>query len=57
MNGVHKIAVFWRDVHILYVVEMAQYCMLLLKLSKNPIQKDSSLAGTFSSTIFSKDSC
>jgi hypothetical protein len=30
MNEVHKIAVFGKDVHILYVAEMAQNFRLLL---------------------------
>ena len=30
MNDVHKIAVFWEDVYILYVSEMARDCMFLL---------------------------
>jgi hypothetical protein len=30
MNGVHKIAVLGKNVHILYVAEMAQDCMFLL---------------------------
>ena len=57
MNVVHKIAAFGKDVYILYVAEMAQDCMFLLKLSKNLVQKGGLPAGTFSGSIFSKASC
>jgi hypothetical protein len=32
MNDAHKIAVFGKDVYILYIAEMAQDCMFLLYL-------------------------
>ena len=32
MNSAHKIAVFREDVYILYVLEMARDCMVLLYL-------------------------
>jgi hypothetical protein len=45
MNDVHKIAVFRKDVYILYMAEMACDCMILLFLWTFESSKFSSITG------------